>query len=108
MRGVLMMAQVQALQGYFRNGQFMAPQAVELPENVEVFITITGRKIPVESTDVKLIPQESLTPEQLKIARNVLLGVERVTANGLNKETLESFESLKRGDFKLKFEERLP
>ena len=102
------MAQVQALQGYFRDGQFMAPQAVKLPENVEVFITITGRKIPIESTDVTPIMQESLTPEQIETARNVLLGLERITANGLSKEILESFESLEHGDFKLKFEERLP
>ena len=102
------MAQVQALQGFFRNGQFMSPQPVKLPENVEVFITITDRKIPVESTDVKPITQEGLTPEQLEVARNVLLGVEKITVNGLSKETLEAFESLERGDFKLKFEERLP
>ena len=100
--------QVQALQGFFRNGRFMSPQAVDLPENVEVFITITGRKIPVENTEVKLITQEDLTPDQLEVAKNVLQGVERITENGLSKETLEAFESLERGDFKLKFEERLP
>ncbi|MCL2198975.1 MAG: hypothetical protein FWB80_08645 [Defluviitaleaceae bacterium] len=102
------MTQVQALQGYFRNGQFMSPQVVELPENVEVFITITGRKIPIENTDIKPVQQEELTLEQLEVAKNVLLGVERITSNGLSKETLESFESLERGDFKIKFEERLP
>jgi len=95
------MAQVQALQGFFRDGQFMSPQPVKLPENVEVFITITGREIPFEITEV-------LTPEQLEVAKNVLLRVERITENGLSADTLEAFESLERGDFKPKFEERLP
>ena len=102
------MIQVQSYQGYFKNGQFMSPQAVKLPENVEVFITITGRKMPLESTEVEPSTQEGLTPEQLEVAKNVLLGVERITENGLSKETLEAFESLERGDFKLRFEERLP
>ena len=102
------MTQVQALQGFFRDGQFMSPQAVKLPENVEVFITITGRKIPTDSTEIQPITQDGLTSEQLAVARNVLLEVERLTANGLNNETLDAFESLERGDFKLKFEERLP
>ena len=102
------MIQVQSYQGYFKNGQFMSPQAVKIPENVEVFITITGRKMPIESTEVKPITQEGLTPEQLEVAKNVLLGVERITENGLSKETLEAFGSLERGDFKPKFEERLP
>lgn len=102
------MVQVQAYQGYFKNGQFMSPQAVKLPEDVEVFITITGRKIPVENMDIEPITKEGLTPEQLEVARNVLLGVERITTNGLSKETPEAFESLERGDFKPKFEERLP
>ena len=100
------MAQVQSYQGYFKNGQFISPQAVKLPENVEVFITITGRKMPTENTEDK--PQEGFTLEQLEVAKNVLQGVEKITENGLNKETLEAFESLERGDFKLKFEERLP
>ena len=86
----------------------MSPQAVKLPENVEVFITITGRKMPIESIEDEPITQEGLTSEQLKVSKNVLLGVERITENGLSKETLEAFESLERGDFKLRFEERLP
>jgi len=101
------MVQVQSYQGYFKNGQFMSPQAVKLPENVEVFITITGREICFETTAEESAQQEGLSPEQLEVAKNVLLGVERITANGLSKETLEAFESLEHGDFKMKFEERL-
>lgn len=99
------MAQVQAFQGFFRNGQFMSPQAVELPENVEVFITITGREIPFESQNTS--EKEGLTLKQQELAKNVLFNLEKFTENGLSEETLESFESLERGDFKLKFEERL-
>jgi len=102
------MQQAQSYQGYFKNGQFMSPQAVKLPENVEVFITITGRKMPIEGIEDKPITQGGLTSEQLEVAKNVLLGVEKITQNGLSKETLEAFESLERGDFKLRFEERLP
>ena len=102
------MAQVQALQGFFRDGQFISPQADKIPENVEVFITITGRKIPFETTEVDPATQEVLSQEKLEVARSVLLGVKRITASGLSAETLEAFESLEHGDFKLKFEERLP
>jgi len=102
------MAQVQALQGFFRDGQFMSPHVTKLPENVEVFITITGREIPFEATEAKPAVKKGLTPEQLEVAKNVLHGVERITANGLSSETLDAFESLERGDFKPKFEERLP
>ena len=99
------MAQVQALQGFFRDGKFISSQTINIPENIEVFITITGRKISDDAND--LVVQNKLSAEQLEIAKNVLLGVEKITANGLSKEALESFESLERGDFKPKFEERL-
>ncbi|MCL2171713.1 MAG: hypothetical protein FWB71_06110 [Defluviitaleaceae bacterium] len=96
------MAQIQALQGYFRNGQFVSEQAIKIPENVEVFITITGREIPLEHME------KGLTAEQLDKAKGVLSAINKITEKGLSAETLEAFETLERGDFKFKIGERLP
>lgn len=102
------MIQIQSYQGYFKDGQFMSPQAIKLPENVEVFITITGRKIPTESIEPKSTAQKTLTPEQLEVAKSVMLKVEEITKNGLDNKALEAFKSLENGDFKSSFEVRLP
>ena len=37
---------LKAYQGYFKNGRFMPLEKVEIPENVEVFVTVTGRELP--------------------------------------------------------------
>ena len=35
---------LQTYQGYFQNGQFMSPELVRIPDNVEVYVTVTGRE----------------------------------------------------------------
>jgi len=37
---------VQAYQGYFREGRFVSPEPVAIPENVEVYVMVTGKKMP--------------------------------------------------------------
>jgi hypothetical protein len=93
------MVQAQLFQGYFRNGQFVSPQGGQLPENVEVFITVTGREIAPKT--------DKLTPEQLDVAKNFLYDVERISNEGFSDEAKESFEMWDKGEFRLKFEERL-
>ncbi|MCL2096070.1 MAG: hypothetical protein FWH10_04115 [Oscillospiraceae bacterium] len=45
---------VQTYQGYFKNGRFMTLEAVEIPEEAEVYIMVTGRKAkhPEEEEDI--------------------------------------------------------
>jgi len=92
------MVQVQSYQGFFKDGQFMSPKAVKLPENVEVFITITGREMPFKSVD------DDFTPEQSAVM-TVLSSLP--SKADYTSEDLEAFERLERGDYKLKFAERL-
>jgi len=92
------MVQVQSYQGFFRNGQFMSPQAVKLPENVEVFVTITGREIPFKEKDKALTLEQSTVMSIL----SSLPSKEEFTP-----EDVEAFDKLERGDYKFKFAERL-
>ena len=41
---------VQAYQGYFQKGQFISPEATKIPDNVEAFVMITGRRFPFPKT----------------------------------------------------------
>jgi len=103
------MVQVQTYQGYFRNGQFMSPKAVRLPDNVEVFITVTGRKMPQDAiwANPSDNQEESYTLEQ-QTAIKFLNATEKINKEGFDPETLEAFERWDSGEFKLDFEERLP
>jgi len=92
------MVQVKSYQGFFRKGQFMSPQAVTLPENVEVFITITGRTIPFNEHD------NVLTPEQAAV-KAVLSSLPK--KGEYTNEDEEAFARLERGEYKPIFQERL-
>jgi len=102
------MIQVQSYQGYFKNGQFMSPRAVELPEGVEVFITITGRKISQEPIEDKPSDsQEKDYTEEQQAAIKFLAATEQINKEGFDSETLEAFERWDNDKFKLDFEENL-
>lgn len=93
------MSQVQAYQGYFRDGKFISQQPVILPENVEVFITITGREMSHNTISDERSPE-----------KNAILGVLSVlpSKEDFLPEDIEAFERLEQGDYKFKMEERLP
>ena len=97
------MAQVQAHQGYIEaDGRLVLNDArIRPPQNIKV--TILWEELPT----VKTSTQENLSSKRLA-AQKFLKGVEEITTNGLSEETLKAFESLERGDFKFKMEERLP
>jgi hypothetical protein len=40
--------EIQAYQGYFQNGRFISPEQAAIPENVEVYIMVTGRGLSLE------------------------------------------------------------
>ena len=98
------MAQVQAYQGYFKNGQFISSQIVKLPENVEVFITVTDRAMPQDVIS-KEAQKKILTNEQ-QAAFEFLKSIEKVNKKDFDEETLESFKKWDDGEFRLKFEEK--
>jgi len=99
------MSQVQAYQGYFRDGKFISQQPVKLPENVEVFITITGRKAPLSVTEMNNLEEGGMTSAQLA-AKKFLEATEKINQEGFDEETLESFRQWDAGEFRLNLEER--
>ena len=40
----------QVYQGYFRKGQFISQELVTIPENMEVYVMVTGRELPLSKT----------------------------------------------------------
>ena len=40
----------QVYQGYFRKGQFISQELAAIPENVEVYVMVTGRELPLFTT----------------------------------------------------------
>ena len=41
---------VQAYQGYFRKGRFISQEAAEIPDNVEAYVMLTGKRFPQPKT----------------------------------------------------------
>jgi hypothetical protein len=41
---------MQTYQGYFQKGRFISPELVEIPDNIEVFVMVTGRELPQPKT----------------------------------------------------------
>jgi len=73
-----------ALQGYFRSGQFIPSEPVEIPDNVEVYVMITDRELQPSKTRsqmqleafnrfisaISLIDDEPLTDEDFSELEN--------------------------------------
>ena len=93
------MVQIQAHQGYFQSdGKLIFNNAlVKPPKNKTVTILWEEETI----TDKKILSQQ-------QTVLDVLASLESMDKEDFTPEDLESFERLERGDFKLKFEERLP
>ena len=86
----------------------MSPQVVNLPEDVEVFITITGREIPKEAISLKPVngQEKNITSEQQAVIK-FLSTTEGINKEGFDFDTLDAFERWDNGEFKLNFEEKL-
>ena len=93
------MVQVQSYQGFFKDGRFMSPQAVKIPENVEVFVTITGREIPFMEQIDKQNDEQSTIMSVLASLPN---------RDDFTQEDLDAFAKLESGVYKLNFPQRLP
>ncbi|MDR2713403.1 MAG: hypothetical protein LBB91_09875 [Clostridiales bacterium] len=44
------MKMVQTYQGYFQKGRFISTEPAVIPDNVEVFIMVTDRELPISRT----------------------------------------------------------
>jgi len=99
------MVQIQAHQGYFQSdGRLIFNNAlVKPPKNKKVTI-FWEEEINAETEST--ITNKKLTSQQQTVL-DVLDSLESINKEDFTPEDLESFERLERGDFKLKFEERL-
>jgi len=75
---------VQTYQGYFQNGRFISPELIAIPDNIEVYVMITGKELPPPKTKsqrqleafdkfvsaVRSIGDESLTEEDFAELEN--------------------------------------
>jgi len=93
------MVQVQAHQGYFQSdGRLIFDNIlVQPPKNKKVTIF----------WEEEIITDTNPTSQQQTLLE-VLSSLEGISKDDFTPEDLDSFERLERGDFKLKFEERLP
>ena len=94
------MTQVQEYKGYFRNGRFVSSEAVNLPDNVEVIVKVTGQIIPFRTAEEKIAPEQ-------QAALNFLTAIESINREGFTEEDIDSFAMWDRGEFRLDFAERL-
>ena len=92
------MVQVQAYQGYFQpDGRLIFNNTlIKPPKNKKVTIL----------WEEEIVSDKKLTSQQQTVI-DVLASLESINEEDVTLDDLESFERLERGDFKLKFEERL-
>ena len=92
------MVQIQAHQGYFQSdGRLIFSNTfVKPPRNKKVTVL----------WEEEIIPDKKLMSQQQTVL-DVLDSLEGIGKEDFTPEDLESFERLERGDFKLKFEDRL-
>ena len=95
------MEMMRAYQGYFQNGRFMALEAVTIPDNVEVYVMVTDREIPTESTT------EKLTPAQRTVAEDFLKALQLLRDGGFTEEDEAAINDLQSGKYKPIFDRRL-
>ena len=99
------MAQVQAHQGYFQSdGRLTFYNAlVQPPKNKKV--TIFWEDEPVE--DEFKSTKQKLTPNQREVIFQVMENLEKINKEPIDEETQASFDAFDRGDFRIKFPNRL-
>ena len=92
---------VRAYQGYFQNGRFMPFEAVTIPENVEVYVMVTGRDVVLEDK------KETLTQAEKTAAENFLKAMQNLRKKGFTQEDEAAINDLQNGKYKPTFDKRL-
>jgi len=75
---------VQTYQGYFRKGQFISQESVAIPDNVEVYVMITGREYP---------PSKSKAQQQLEAFDRFVAAIESIDDEPLADEDFAELEN---------------
>ena len=93
---------VKTYAGRYENGNIIIPEAVkaDIPNNVRIIITVI---------DESILNLETTTGDTEHMAAEKFLNaMEQLRLNGFSKEDNEAIDALQNGEYKLKFEERLP
>ena len=98
------MAQIQAHQGYFQSdGRFVFNNTlVNPPTNKK--ITILWEDDPIKD---ELKEELKLTPKQRAVVLQVINNLEEINKEPINEETQASFDAFDKGEFRIKFSNRI-
>jgi hypothetical protein len=90
------MEMIQTYQGFFKNGRFMPLDigAVAIPEEIEVFITVTGRKLPAQNIETVIIPAAD---NKLEKRREMLKSITGVIKADVDVKAMKDERIAKRG-----------
>ena len=92
---------VKTYAGRYENGNFIIPETAkaDIPDNVRIIITVI---------DENVLNFETMFGDSEHVAAEKFLNaMDELRLNGFNEEDNEAIDALQRGEYKLKFEERL-
>ena len=82
MKGAIRM--VQTYQGYFQEGQFISQELAAIPDNMEVYVMVTGRKY---------LPSKTKAQRQLEAFDRFVSAVESIDDEPLTDEDFAELEN---------------
>ena len=87
--------------GRYQNGNFIVPDAAKasIPDNVRIIITVIDEHV--------LNLETTFGDSEHAVAEKFLNAMENLRLYGFSKKDNEAIDALQRGEYKLKFEERL-
>jgi hypothetical protein len=90
-----MQEMTQAYQGYFKNGRFMPLEleTVTIPDEIEVYITVTGRKV-TQQPETSVI---TVDEEELKKRREMLKSITGIIKTDVDVKAMRAERIAKRG-----------
>ena len=93
---------VKTYAGRYENGNFVIPETakMDIPNNVRIIITVIDENV--------LNFDEAFDATEHTAAENFLNAMEGLRLNGFSEEDHAAIDTLQKGEYKLKFEERLP
>ena len=75
---------VQAYQGYFRKGRFISQEAAEIPDDVEAYVMLTGKK---------LFPAKTKAQQQLEAFEKFVSLIRSIEAESLTEDDFAELEN---------------
>ena len=92
---------VKTYAGRYQNGSFIIPEAAKatIPNNVPIIITVIDENV--------LNAEAAFVDSEHTAAEKFLNAMANLRLNGFSEEDNEAIDALQRGEYKLKFEERL-